>query len=259
MDGAKTQVRSLTSQCSEYCFYRIGYTLKFLLPLMKTQVGCYNSSPAARIVLRRHGSFASTPIQRDHVLHTLGVQVIQLHSITLCQIAQLQIYDVDLAIPIWTSAATIIRTIEEDPEPLPVERESVRFVADDAESPLHVALCDICFVAAGEVWIFPSRVRGPGCWSARGGLPVWRFDLHEGREDVLGVVELVGVEGVVFGAGTDEPGSLRGLTEETAAGADLLIVCAVEVVVCGPEPGVFDVRGGSVAEVHEHEGGRARL
>jgi hypothetical protein len=40
-------------------------------------------------------------------------------------------------------------------------------------------------------------------------LPVGCFDLLERCEDVLRVGELVGVEHVVFDAGSDEPGSLR--------------------------------------------------
>lgn len=80
--------------------------------------------------------------------------------------------------------------------------------------------------------------------------------LH-GGEDVLGTVEVVLVESMMFKSRADKPGALCGFDEETAARGDVLLVVAIQVVVRSPSPHVLDVGGGTAGEVEESPGGFA--
>ena len=106
----------------------------------------------------------------------------------------------------------------------------------------------------------PRGVGRPGVGRLRHGLVVRRLDLVHADEDILGVVELVGVENVVFRGGADEPGALGGFDEHAAAGANDLGVEAVEVVIGGPGPHVFNVGlGGCTGEGYVSCIGRRRV
>ena len=62
-------------------------------------------------------------------------------------------------------------------------------------------------------------------------MPVGCLALLHAYVDVGGVGEVVLIEGVMFRCGSKEPGALGGFDEHAAAGSDLLVVFAVEVVV----------------------------
>lgn len=224
--------------------------------LLKPQERRNHPSPTPRTLLLRSNDPPIRTPNRDQILHSFRIELIEPHPTALLQLLT-QIHNIDLTRPIRTRAGPIIRSVEEYPHPLAIQRQCVSFLSDDADRPLHIALRDIRRSAAGEVRVVPGGIRGPGEGSAGEGLPVGSFDLHECREDIPGVVELVGVEGVVFGARADEPGGLGGFDEGAAAGADLLDVFRVEVVVGGPEPGVFNVGRAGFLEVEDEEGGFA--
>ncbi len=133
--------------------------------------------------------------------------------------------------------------MEEGPKRRAVE-EQIRPAVDVQREPHPARL-----IAAGaprEIRVAVPGVGGPGrggVLPGAGALPVCRFGLLEARVDVLRVVEVVVVEGVVFERGAGEPGRLRGFDEEAAARGDVLVAAALEGVVGGPAPHVFDVGG----------------
>ena len=148
--------------------------------------------------------------------------------------------------------------MKERPKRRPVQKEIRRaagHILREAHPTLRVAASTPC-----EIRVAEPRVRSPGRRSelqGAGPLPIRGFGLLEGGEDVVGGVEVVVVEGVVFEGGAGEPGGLIGLDEEAAARGDVLMPAAFEGVVRGPAPHVFDVGGGSWGQMDHSEGGHA--
>ena len=95
--------------------------------------------------------------------------------------------------------------IEKRPEAGAVQEE-VR-AAPDAAKPCHAAH-GVVLTAAGEIWVANGVVDGPGGRGVAGGawtLPVGRFALLHGCENVLGVVEIVLVESGMLDRRTVQP------------------------------------------------------
>ena len=88
------------------------------------------------------------------------------------------------------------------------------------------------------------------------GLHVRRFGLDDTGINILGISELKVVELAVFGAGTVHPDrSLRFDENATAVvDVDLVVVGEVELVVCDPEPVIFEVNSRFGGDMQEQKG-----
>lgn len=203
-------------------------------------------APSTRVVAFL-GSGSS--VLEDDVADRLDVGAVEIHRASGRQDTN----GVRLAVPV---TSTIV--VEKRPDAASIE-EQVRG-APDALKERHATSC-VVGVAVAKVRIAGDQVRGP--W--RGGqigtspaLPVGCFALLEGGEDVLGVLEVVLVEGMVFHGCSNEPGALGRFDEETAAGGDGGgAAVAVQVVVGGLSPHVLDICRGRTGQMEQAPGGFA--
>lgn len=205
-----------------------------------------DAAPSARVVAFLCGG---NSVLEHNVADRLDVGAVKIHRASRRQDAN----GVRLAVPV---TPTVV--VEERPDAASIEEQVGR--APDALKERHTASC-IVGIAVAIVRVAGDQVRGPwrrGQIGTAPALPVGGFALLEGGEDVLGVLEVVLVEGVVFHGRSDEPGALGGFDEETTAGGDGgCAAVAVQVVVCGPSPHVLDIRRGGTGQMEQAPGGFA--
>ena len=132
-----------------------------------------------------------------------------------------------------------------------------RRAVDDPQAPAICTITGHTLTASYEIGIIPARDHGKGDGSIGIRLVVCSLGLDLTREDVLGACKLVLVESVMLDSCTHEPDRTicrRGIETATCINGDLCLVWVFDVMVCGPEPVVFEVdSGGGVREVHTHE------
>lgn len=78
-------------------------------------------------------------------------------------------------------------------------------------------------------------------------------------ENVLCVVVVVLVQRVVFHSRSNEPRSLCGFNKKASTSRDGGTVAAIEIVVSGPAPHVFDVGGGGACQMEKTPGSLALI
>ena len=112
------------------------------------------------------------------------------------------------------------------------------------QSPAHIALSRNTDTAGREIRIIPAVHDREHSTRVRIRLPVRCLRLDLSCKDVFRADELVLVQGVMFDRSADHPDSAGcGGRVQTAAGVhgDLGLVRVFDIMVCGPEPGVFHV------------------
>lgn len=189
----------------------------------------------------------------------MGIEIPPQHITGICDRHRIRLAIRRLAALITTRVAAQVPVIEH-PERGPVDEDVG--AAAHVQEPGHAAL-GVGGGAVSESGVAEGgqgRPGGGGQGRRAHALPVRRFALLHGGEDVLGVVEVELVEGAVLEGDAVEPGCFGGFDQHAAADGDGVLAGlgqAVEVVIRSPAPHVFDVGGGGGRQVQHEEGGHA--
>lgn len=95
---------------------------------------------------------------------------------------------------------TSIIVVEEGIQPGSIDEYVLR--VQNAQAPCFSAVAGLTIARTAKVGIVECSIDGKRSWRWRAGLIVWSLGLHEAREDVLGVRELVLVHDVVLNGGS---------------------------------------------------------